>query len=267
MKYSPIILMIAAMLPLPCTNLLAQIQMDSVVFKNFSCKPWDGCTDKNFTFISTFNMNLGTDTVSMKGYENVYTCLRCYDATLEVELKYGVISLCHYKWNKTWYDSKGNINFYTYEASLRNIDSKKIGNNYVLQNPIDTLPYIQIELKGWFYPFGPGDGSSPGLDCHCGSKIDFSDTTSVTFFTTLPNTVSNITLEHFTVQPNPSSTTITIKNIPSRNIEIFDLLGRKRLTQSSSGMTETSIDVSMLPVGLYWVRVGAQIEKIIIARE
>ena len=68
----------------------------------------------------------------------------------------------------------------------------------------------------------------------------------------------------FSIHPNPSSSTIYISGLPQNDLNdllIFDLLGKEVFSQKVNGILE--IDLKDLNNGLYFVRVGSTIKKLI----
>ena len=57
-----------------------------------------------------------------------------------------------------------------------------------------------------------------------------------------------------TVYPNPVSGTLTVKGIPMKQVEVYNLLGQKVLNETCHG-EETTLDVSSLAAGVYVLRV------------
>ena len=61
---------------------------------------------------------------------------------------------------------------------------------------------------------------------------------------------------NFTIVPNPATNQVTISSAtPFQSVEIINFLGQTVVSQSSVGNT-TSINVSNLNNGIYFVRVG-----------
>ncbi|HEY3876428.1 MAG TPA: T9SS type A sorting domain-containing protein, partial [Candidatus Kapabacteria bacterium] len=67
------------------------------------------------------------------------------------------------------------------------------------------------------------------------------------------------------MHPNPASNELEILPGLSGTARLFDLLGREVLETNDDGMG-TSIDVSKLEAGTYFLRLGTQSAKILIAR-
>lgn len=66
--------------------------------------------------------------------------------------------------------------------------------------------------------------------------------------------VDDVTVEHLTVYPNPVSGTLTVKGVPMKQIEVYNLFGQKVLNETCHG-EETTLDVSSLAAGVYVLRV------------
>jgi alpha-amylase len=72
----------------------------------------------------------------------------------------------------------------------------------------------------------------------------------------VPNGVTNLASESFSVSPNPTSGVLQISNSSSiEKIEIRDLLGRVLLTQAYSATNQASIDLSSFSNGILIVEV------------
>jgi hypothetical protein len=68
----------------------------------------------------------------------------------------------------------------------------------------------------------------------------------------------------FSIHPNPSSSTINISGLPQNDLNdllIFDFLGKEVFSQKVKGTLE--VDLKDLKNGLYFVRVGSTVKKII----
>ena len=70
----------------------------------------------------------------------------------------------------------------------------------------------------------------------------------------ISNEVSDNGYDHLTVYPNPSSGTLVVKGVPMRQVEIYDLLGQRKVSHSCFG-EECVLDVGFLVPGVYFVRV------------
>jgi hypothetical protein len=72
----------------------------------------------------------------------------------------------------------------------------------------------------------------------------------------VPNGVTNIASESFSVSPNPTSGILQISNATSiEKIEVRDLLGRVLMTQTSSATNQASIDLTGFSNGILIVEV------------
>ena len=57
--------------------------------------------------------------------------------------------------------------------------------------------------------------------------------------------------EVWTVYPNPVSETLVIEGAPMRQVDIYNMMGQKVLSQSCAG--RCSVDVGFLAAGIYFV--------------
>ena len=64
------------------------------------------------------------------------------------------------------------------------------------------------------------------------------------------------------VFPNPASGALQIRGVQSGEIHLFDLMGRERMNTTSDG-TSTTLDVSSLPPGMYFVSDGSSETKFV----
>ena len=67
------------------------------------------------------------------------------------------------------------------------------------------------------------------------------------------------------VYPNPAADQINISNFEfgiGQNIEIYNALGEKVISRIPNGI-EQNVDVSALPRGLYFVRIGDKVQKFV----
>ncbi|MBR3986444.1 MAG: thiol protease/hemagglutinin PrtT [Bacteroidales bacterium] len=63
------------------------------------------------------------------------------------------------------------------------------------------------------------------------------------------------------VYPNPFHSTITIDNCPAGTIQLYDITGRLILEQECAGMAV--LDLSQLPQGIFYLKIGGRSHKII----
>ncbi len=75
------------------------------------------------------------------------------------------------------------------------------------------------------------------------------------------------TIEDISIFPNPASNLITISlpatNIKSCSINLYDMLGEKMLPSYSTYSTQTTIDLSSIPQGIYFLEVMMDNEKVV----
>ena len=64
------------------------------------------------------------------------------------------------------------------------------------------------------------------------------------------NGVDDVAVDGLMVYPNPASGTLTVKGIPMKQIEVYNLFGQKVLNETCHG-EETTLDVSSLAAGVY----------------
>lgn len=70
----------------------------------------------------------------------------------------------------------------------------------------------------------------------------------------ISNGVDDVTDNGMLVYPNPASGVITVKGLPMREVEVYNLMGQQVVSQAITG-EECEIDVSALVPGIYFLRV------------
>ena len=70
----------------------------------------------------------------------------------------------------------------------------------------------------------------------------------------IDTSVDDVITESLTVYPNPVSGTLTVKGVPIKQVEVYNLFGQKVLNKTCHG-EETTLDVSSLAAGVYVLRV------------
>ncbi|HEY3875617.1 MAG TPA: T9SS type A sorting domain-containing protein, partial [Candidatus Kapabacteria bacterium] len=107
-----------------------------------------------------------------------------------------------------------------------------------------------------------GDLSSPLWEITLGGRI-------VRQLTFLPEfsgvSEPTILLKNIRVFPNPATNELQILSGPSGTARLYDLLGREVLETNDDGSGVT-LDVSKLPNGTYFLRMGTQSAEVVIAR-
>ncbi len=90
----------------------------------------------------------------------------------------------------------------------------------------------------------------------------------VTIFGSVPLDVAIPERPLFAVYPNPASQIIIIAGIlETQPIRIFDLTGREcDLPRIIAAENETSLDISQLRNGIYWLQAGVQSQKLVVAK-
>jgi len=67
--------------------------------------------------------------------------------------------------------------------------------------------------------------------------------------------------------PNPARDYVTVSGLSTsenaENLQVYDLFGRLVLSQKRSGLTTETLDISALADGIYQVRAGSQVVKLI----
>lgn len=82
---------------------------------------------------------------------------------------------------------------------------------------------------------------------------------------------SDFELEVF---PNPAANRLVVKTVAgtrsSNEIRMFDVLGREVFNINSgrprAGVTVSSLDISSLPSGWYWIKVGDAVRSVVVTR-
>jgi len=77
--------------------------------------------------------------------------------------------------------------------------------------------------------------------------------------------IVEIATREISVFPNPTSHELRIKSgeLKIEKVKIYDMLGRNFLTQSSFQSQEISIDISQLPVGIYFVKMETELGEVV----
>jgi len=93
----------------------------------------------------------------------------------------------------------------------------------------------------FFYDGWPWEGLPNSLSCTCNPDNSI-----------IENSANDIILF-----PNPTSGELRITNEQStiKNVEIFDIYGKKLLLQTTFRALETAIDISHLSTGIYFVKI------------
>lgn len=81
-----------------------------------------------------------------------------------------------------------------------------------------------------------------------------------------PNSVSQINSKELTLYPNPATSTITLTGVPEGVAEcrIYDVLGSVVLSvETQYFVSLQKIDISSLPAGVYFVRLGNKVKKFV----
>ena len=130
---------------------------------------------------------------------------------------------------------------------------------------------------GWFVHAGGMDGTEAySIDLHNSTIVVSGQSMEITFGNTTLNTgydmyvakflaeeelgIKDYSYPHVTVYPNPAKNTIQIDGIPNLPYTIFDLSSR---TIAKGIIKENSIDVSILPSGIYLLNVNNSTTKFI----
>ncbi len=74
--------------------------------------------------------------------------------------------------------------------------------------------------------------------------------------------ITNISENNYTVFPNPATEHITIKNVSNENVQVLDITG-KTIYNSVSNENDLTISLEKFQTGIYFVKVGASIQKFV----
>ncbi|MCX6352048.1 MAG: T9SS type A sorting domain-containing protein [Bacteroidetes bacterium] len=72
---------------------------------------------------------------------------------------------------------------------------------------------------------------------------------------------------NFTISPNPSHTNLNIiyNTLQKQELSIYDVIGKVVFKdQWLPNQTEKTIDVSAIPKGVYFLRVGGGVKKVVV---
>jgi hypothetical protein len=100
---------------------------------------------------------------------------------------------------------------------------------------------------------------STGWSCGDGGNVYY---TSTGGYTDVENENST-NLTQLDVYPNTASDILTIQNAGNNNIEIYSPEGQELLTYHNSDVIVQHIDISILEQGVYFIKVGEKIYKIV----
>ena len=155
---------------------------------------------------------------------------------------------------------------------------------------IDTLVFDSITIRRFEISFSASSsayryiydklGTESGFHGWCGGGCDqaafwLCDFESPTIpYTKLPNNVcdiiptqepSNIKTPRFTLAPNPAITSIDIgfkHQMADHQVVVYDILGKIRISKTLT-TNPYSLDITQLNRGVFWVKIGNQVEKLI----
>jgi len=103
------------------------------------------------------------------------------------------------------------------------------------------LPFIVVISLLFLVPATFGQKSYTGI--HSGEKVAIPDSLNLTL------------AEKIKFYPVPVKTDLNLENISSVTvIEIFDVMGKKHISQACNKQEQLSIPVSQLPRGVYFIR-------------
>jgi hypothetical protein len=154
--------------------------------------------------------------------------------------------------------------------SLQNTDALEQFQNIIGALNKDSFQSFAFEEHSFLYIIF---NSQPYLD-HSDSYLSlgvFTDSTIISFSITKQKLlgVKNLPIEiPFRVFPDPASNAISFQfeNEAQNKITIFDLLGRNILSQTFQPGETATLDISSLTPGIYYVRSGSRMEKLVVAR-
>ncbi len=194
--------------------------------------------------------------------------LDCSDNKLtNIEL-YGSTNLLHLSCSNNQLTSLNlskNTSLTSLECSknwLRSINIAN-GNNENFRYFIDTIPPFNAQNNPNLKCIQIDDGFTPSENW----KKDETTSWSNDIFYCEPNATDDLySTESINIYPNPTTDIVTIKlndEVKDKSLQILDLSGKIVLRKNISG-NSTEIDVSVLEKGVYLIKVGGKMEKLIV---
>ncbi len=145
------------------------------------------------------------------------------------------------------YENEGDL-YYIYKT-----------NNYPSTSPLPTTPIKENYMFAGWYTQENGQGVPFTTE-----TVITEDITVYANWTEGASATKSISAHNFSIYPNPSSEYILIQNLANEsNVNIYTSNGVLFFSQANV-MSNTYIDISSFPVGVYTVKVGRDSEKLII---
>ena len=147
----------------------------------------------------------------------------------------------------------GNIAEFAFILELDLIDARS---EYILE--LDLIDLLVVDSSGREIPISVSD-DAPTI------TVIFDENALV-------NTEEQLLEKQFDIYPNPAKERLVIDlakevNLADSNVEVFNSLGQKVLYQSLQN-SQTTLDISALETGVYWVKVytedGVGIKEIVV---
>ena len=79
----------------------------------------------------------------------------------------------------------------------------------------------------------------------------------------LRNAVPEWQAETFALYPNPAHTVLYVKGVKGERVRLFDMSGRMVLQAEPTGEATLQVDISGLARGMYVVRCGKEVRKVV----
>ncbi|MDR1793345.1 MAG: T9SS type A sorting domain-containing protein [Bacteroidales bacterium] len=122
----------------------------------------------------------------------------------------------------------------------------------LLRNYADVQSGVRLEMQTSIF--------KTSMDGKYSDSVFLANMYIDTFYFDFPSAVSLVSEEnHLQIYPNPASSELKIKNYQLKdgeNVEIIDVLGRVQQSSIINHQSEIIVDVSHLPQGMYFIKIG-----------
>jgi len=121
---------------------------------------------------------------------------------------------------------------------------------------LTALPYSGYKFKNW---------TKEGVVVSSNNPYSFTTTEDVELVANFENIVGieNIEVATVTIYPNPTTGELKIEcgELIIENVVIYDVVGK--IQKAANGKTESAIDISHFPVGIYFVKISTKTGEIV----